>query len=983
LSVDRNKVMAAAQKHLEKSAFDKAIVEFQKLVKADPSDVRTWLKIGDLYVKLNQRPQAIDTYTKVAEQYAGQGFFHKAVAVYKQILNLDGTRLDVKLRLAEMNESMQLTSEAMQIYEQVASEYGRLGDADKVVTTFGKMVQIDPNNIPTRIKYAEALSRAGKKEEAAEAFEAGAELLKTQGRLDDYVKVVERLLFHKDDIERSRELAQYYLERNDGKRALAKLQVLFKADPHHIPTLELLATAFEQVQQLPKTISVLREVARLHGERNASDERARVLKRIVTLDPGDAEARQALAQLAGPVQPPAPVKQNLAPPPGAVIGARAPTVVEPEEAEELLDEDDDFDDVEDVEEGSSATLDGDGGVVSPEDPAPEDEDDVVIVDEEEPVYEPEEEQPPTRNSYVPQDVQKDASIAKLLTEVEVFQRYGLKQKVVEQLRHILSIEPRNVEARERLKETLISRGEHAAAAQDLVFLADMFYRDDPPRALAYLREANELDPTSMEVQGRLAALEPPPPAPAPVAPSGREETGRIATGREETGRINTGREQTGRIATGFARGPLPAPAKPLAALPKPGLPKPGLAPAALPNRAGPPAVRPSAVVAPTPRAEPVAGVKKKSERPPSMRPPEDEDGIFFVDDGTDASQGTSPNMSMAELAQEPQAPITEPPQSAEEHGEAEPEAENATFETVGVTSPSEPLPSVDPLAPISPEEFESVPLRPSMIDLEQPAAQVSSGEVEEILDEAEFFVAQGLFEECLGVLRDALSTHPTNRLLLDKIAEVEEQHARASAALKAASVAPPSVDNSFELASKLADEVSAEASAEGSDVLDVEAVFAQFKKGVEQQIGAEDTDTHFDLGIAYKEMGLLNDAIREFALCATNPHRECMANTMIGVCHQERGDVSAAIGAYKKALYAEHKTDREELGLYFELGKAYELVRDPQEALYYYEKVKKRDPKFMQVDDRIRALTQPQQAAPAPTEGGDLDAAFDELLGKE
>ncbi len=359
MSVDRNKVMAAAQKHLEKSAFDKAIVEFQKLVKADPSDVRTWLKIGDLYVKLNQRPQAIDTYSKVAEQYAGQGFFHKAVAVYKQILNLDGTRLDVKLRLAEMNESMQLTSEAMVIYEQVAAEYGRLGDAEKVVSTYGKMVELDPNNIPTRIKYAEALSRGGKKEEAAAAFEAGAELLKKLGRLDDYAKVVERLLFHKDDIARSRELAEYYLERNDGKRALAKLQVLFKADPHHIPTLELLATAFEQVQQLPKTISVLREVARLHAERGATDERARVLKRIVQLDPGDAEARQALAQLAGPVQPAAPVKRDIAPPPGAVIGARAPTPapVEPDDAEELLEEDEDFDA---LEEESAATLDGDG-----------------------------------------------------------------------------------------------------------------------------------------------------------------------------------------------------------------------------------------------------------------------------------------------------------------------------------------------------------------------------------------------------------------------------------------------------------------------------------------------------------------------------------------------------------------------------------------------------------------------------------------------
>lgn len=957
MSVDRNKVMAAAQKHLEKSAFDKAIVEFQKLVKADPSDVRTWLKIGDLYVKLNQRPQAIDTYSKVAEQYAGQGFFHKAVAVYKQILNLDGTRLDVKLRLAEMNESMQLTSEAMVIYEQVAAEYGRLGDAEKVVSTYGKMVELDPNNIPTRIKYAEALSRGGKKEEAAAAFEAGAELLKKLGRLDDYAKVVERLLFHKDDIARSRELAEYYLERNDGKRALAKLQVLFKADPHHIPTLELLATAFEQVQQLPKTISVLREVARLHAERGATDERARVLKRIVQLDPGDAEARQALAQLAGPVQPAAPVKRDIAPPPGAVIGARAPTPapVEPDDAEELLEEDEDFDA---LEEESAATLDGDGAEFDAE------EDDVVIVDEEEPVYEPEEpppEAPPPRISYVPSDVVKEASIAKLLTEVEVFQRYGLKQKVVEQLRHILTIEPRNVDARERLKETLISRGEPSAAAQELVFLADMFYRDDPPRALAYLREASELDPTSMEVEGRLAALAPPPEAPS----SGREETARVAL--ED-------------VSRGPGEPPAVLPPRDAGTTgPRPALPRPGLGAKPIPKPAfGLNAPRLGAAPRPQPVAPPPAAVQ---ERPASERPPEDDDGIFFVDDGTDASLGTSPNMNMDGDAQPSVTPSTESPQVASADADA---FVDSLDDLSDLEPPAEPQAHEDPLAPISPEEFDNVPLRPSLIDLEPPPP-VTSGEVEEILDEADFFVAQGLFEEGLGVLRDALSTHRTNRLLLDKIAEVEEQFARSAAALKAESVAPPSVDNSFELASKLADELNEESGDDGSDVLDVEAVFAQFKKGVEQQIGAEDTDTHFDLGIAYKEMGLLNDAIREFALCAVNPHRECMANTMIGICHTERGDISAAIGAFKKALYADQKTDREELGLYFELGKAYEAVRDPQEALYYYEKVKKRDPKFMQVDERILALTQPQPAKPAetPSQGGDLDAAFDELMDKE
>ena len=63
--------------------------------------------------------------------------------------------------------------------------------------------------------------------------------------------------------------------------------------------------------------------------------------------------------------------------------------------------------------------------------------------------------------------------------------------------------------------------------------------------------------------------------------------------------------------------------------------------------------------------------------------------------------------------------------------------------------------------------------------------------------------------------------------------------------------------------------------AAGSDILDVEQVFAQFKKGVEEQVDEADSDTHFDLGIAYKEMGLLDDAISEFQVAMRNPVREC------------------------------------------------------------------------------------------------------------
>src|SRR6185369_3241909 len=116
---------------------------------------------------------------------------------------------------------------------------------------------------------------------------------------------------------------------------------------------------------------------------------------------------------------------------------------------------------------------------------------------------------PARPS-LPPEVAREAQIAKLLTECEVFLRYGLKQKVVEQLRRVLSIDPSHVEARERLKDVLVDRGETTAAAAELVTLADQFAVEKPAVAVLYLRQALEIDPDNGDATSRLDVLAPDP-----------------------------------------------------------------------------------------------------------------------------------------------------------------------------------------------------------------------------------------------------------------------------------------------------------------------------------------------------------------------------------------------------------------------------------------------------------------------------------------
>jgi tetratricopeptide (TPR) repeat protein len=121
-------------------------------------------------------------------------------------------------------------------------------------------------------------------------------------------------------------------------------------------------------------------------------------------------------------------------------------------------------------------------------------------------------------------------------------------------------------------------------------------------------------------------------------------------------------------------------------------------------------------------------------------------------------------------------------------------------------------------------------------------------------------------------------------------------------------------------------------------------------------VAPEDFDTHYDLGIAYKEMGLLDEAVNEFRIVMQDPNREVQCHMMLGLIFLEQGRVTEAISQFKQGLYAERIQEREQLALYYELGNAYEKVSDTREALYYLEKVMKRDAQFRDVEQRVARL---------------------------
>ncbi len=163
-------------------------------------------------------------------------------------------------------------------------------------------------------------------------------------------------------------------------------------------------------------------------------------------------------------------------------------------------------------------------------------------------------------------------------------------------------------------------------------------------------------------------------------------------------------------------------------------------------------------------------------------------------------------------------------------------------------------------------------------------------------------------------------------------------------------------------------------------------MFAKFKEGVAKQISVDDSDSHYNLGIAYKEMMLVDDAIREFEVASRDPKRECVCRSMIGMIEIERGNLNEAIDAFLQGLNASIKDPQQETVLCYEIGAAYEAKKMSKEALSYYQKAMRRDPNYRDVQERVRRLAKNEPKAPlrqaAVGADDEFDRAFDDLVSK-
>ena len=463
----KDKHLAAAQKFLERAQDHRALEEFARVVQEDPADTRTWLKMAEIHVRHGALAEAREIYLRTAEIYIGQGFLPKAVTVYKSVLKLTPGLPQVRIALSEAYRRLGMVADALHELELAVAELQQSSRPADALPALRKMVELHPDNVVSRIRLAEGASQAGRTEEAIREFGQASDQLKMEGRADEYVRVAERLLFHRpDNFAVARDLAAAYIARKNPRLALAKLQSALKAAPRDPQNVTLLAEAMVELDPR-KAISVWRELAEIHAEAHREDARDAAVRAALVLDPTDGETRELAARW------------------GLSLGAAAARARLP------------------PPKGPSGTI---SSVVTsvqalPPEFARQDRSGVL----------PGMSSRPGVSGLTPM-----SDVARILSEADVFVKYGLAERAVDHLRRIFALEPEHHEARERLAAVLVQTGRKREAAVELATLAAQLRAAVDPAAPKVAERALALDPACAEA-ARLLGRRAGAPVPEPKA----------------------------------------------------------------------------------------------------------------------------------------------------------------------------------------------------------------------------------------------------------------------------------------------------------------------------------------------------------------------------------------------------------------------------------------------------------------------------------
>ena len=1031
-AINKRKVLESAQRNLQKGALDKALKDYQTVINADPRDTGVRLKCGDLLQRMGRNDDAIAAYLKVADQFQRDGFDAKAVALYKQVTKIDDKRHDVYVPLADLYQRLGLLSEAMGALQTAADAFHREGRKREALDLLRRMASLDPANVTSRLKVAELLQQEGLADEAVAEFREAATECERQGDWEARAGALERVVEMRPEcVEELEVLGGIWLDHAQPRRAHQFAQKLVEADPERPESHELLARVLAALGQEELAIDEFRACAEAWRQRGEEGRAREIVQRH--LPPQDfsslsnsapgmpeaaaaGEANQGLFGAAGELGGEAGIGEG-------VFGSE-PIEVEHGGNIELGGEDAPFDPSVFVPADAPAPEPPPAAAEATPDPgttAPP-EGDVEQLLAEAAVY-------LRYRKHERAIASLQAALQQEPEHVVALEQLGEAHTIAGAPDRAVTVWVRAAHAAAAAGDAarcIVLRGRiaeldaDAAAALELpatepvvaeaqIPADEPIAADEPDLEEPLLEEtqgdevvADEpsaaLDEIEIDIDddafGSESADAPPSSAdPTPDAVAADDASFEIELGDDDEADEPTEVPGATDVAASASERPdreLPgsddgADAALATSAPAWELPLDESDDEDEPDESAS-AESPADVSAEEQTHGATEGSDALSNGSGQQIQEDFEEAGFYFEQGLFAEAEAIYRRILERAPSHPGA-LLRLGEIAFQRGEAPGSVADAVPDESTASETRDAAPPAEP-------QTAAAPLREEPLDIEPPDA----------LD----LTTPNLEAATSRDLGDAIAPAPdaddaTANVHATAGAESADQVATPPPAARAPRVAAVAIEEpelttpdlghgenaggaSFDLAAELSEAMSEGPSAPGTatDEDGFASLFRDFKRGVSQTLGEGDVETHFDLGIAYREMGLCEDAIGEFRYALGSPSRRLDALQLMGLCALDLGRAQDAVGHFEQALASPDVPAEREAPLRYELGRAYHSLPDRARALETFRRVFELEPDFQDVAERVAELEREASAGSepeaSPEESSEAYETFDDLV---
>lgn len=1018
MAYNKSKFVESAQKLLNQGKVPQAIAEYQQILKYEPRDQVTLMTIGELYIRQGETFQAIDYFERLAQIFVGDGFLTKAIAVYKRIAKLAPEEIRPLEKLADLYVQQGVMSEARPLFLQLAEIHLKNNRQPEAVGLLKKLLLAEPDNLRIQVRLADLYQAMGQSREAVDTYVSAAQRALARGDHAESDKLADKalkidanclaativkarsfssqgnltqaaeLLEHAPDLEKGGEqtelLLDLYLKTTNWDKATALALRVLGADSKNFGPAQKIVEALLESGHGDRAMSIIGEIRVPMIDAGEHEVIGRLQNELATRMPDRLEPLEWLVDFYGRTSDSFRLPDALAHLGDALLAAnqldRAKAIFE-----QLVDRQPDSDS---AKRKLDTVLRKMGLLAAEPAPAPPAVHEETLVAEipkaPAPKLRPDAPAPvppvaaatsvpvvaAASSAEPPLDEETQKFIAQSLTDVDLFASYGLTQKAIGLLEAILRRAPRHTPTLEKLLDFVLGAGDDRRTAELAAQLEQIHIDRADLRGAERFGELRRrfqraAGLTDAELAAITAAHQQPPAATIPEVPMMEVAAASEPAVEEAAQEFEVPAADSIPAETVEASAPADSagvqeevdlsdewasmledshPAEPAV--------KPPPAKSAPPP--GPPEVA----------AEPVAAEEFSiAEEPVAAAPSESgavEEFELSVEEPAAVEEESN---SFADISAElPSVSEPEPAPATPEssHAPAVPEPPPVHLEPVAHEKPVAPAkpavhdkPAPPPAAKPEPEfelqqDFELVlepePLVPAY-DQRPPETPIS---------------VPPPAPEPVPAAQDSAPAAPadgfaSDQFLADLAKEIDD--------LGLDSLVPSRSEPALQAAAPPKPEEKPAGPAEHSPLKEV---FDDFRAEL-GEMGAEDEDleTHYNLGTAFREMGLLDEAISEFQKVAKatergKPFRYTMqCCTLLGLAFVEKGQPGIAAIWYERALKTPGIEPESILALRYDLGVAQESAGEPEAALKSFSQVYAMNIDYRDVADRIAALQKP------------------------